>query len=138
MENSSWYQVDLGLNLSWASFFFLNSLSLSFLLCKVEGKLVVLIVGLNQLLQEELLQCMYTVSTQCVLLLLLSCFSHVRLCATPEMAAQQAPPSLGFSRQEHWSGLPFYQCFFFCCCSLFIYYLFLVCTESLLLQVGFF
>ena len=33
--------------------------------------------------------------------------SHVRLCATPEMAAHQAPPSLGFSRQEHWSGLPF-------------------------------
>ena len=26
---------------------------------------------------------------------------------TPEMAAHQAPPSLGFSRQEHWSGLPF-------------------------------
>ena len=25
----------------------------------------------------------------------------------PEMAAHQAPPSLGFSRQEHWSGLPF-------------------------------
>ena len=41
------------------------------------------------------------------LLLLLSCFSCVRLCATPEMAAHQAPPSLGFSRQEHWSGLPF-------------------------------
>ena len=41
------------------------------------------------------------------LLLLLSCFNHVRLCATPEMAAHQAPPSLGFSRQEHWSGLPF-------------------------------
>ena len=33
--------------------------------------------------------------------------SCVRLCATPEMAAHQAPPSLGFSRQEHWSGLPF-------------------------------
>ena len=32
---------------------------------------------------------------------------HVRLCATPETAARQAPPSLGFSRQEHWSGLPF-------------------------------
>ena len=32
------------------------------------------------------------------LLLLLSHFSRVRLCATP---------SLGFSRQEHWSGLPF-------------------------------
>ena len=38
---------------------------------------------------------------------LLSRFSHVRLCATPEMTAHQAPPSLGFSRQEHWSGLPF-------------------------------
>jgi len=42
-----------------------------------------------------------------LLLLLLSRFSHVRLCATPETAARQAPPSLGFSRQEHWSGLPF-------------------------------
>ena len=42
-----------------------------------------------------------------MLLLLLSRFSHVWLCATPEMAAHQAPPSLGFSRQEHWSGLPF-------------------------------
>ena len=38
---------------------------------------------------------------------LLSCFSCVRLCTTPEMAAHQAPQSLGFSRQEHWSGLPF-------------------------------
>ena len=42
-----------------------------------------------------------------LLLLLLSRFSHVRLCATPETAAHQDPPSLGFSRQEHWSGLPF-------------------------------
>ena len=33
--------------------------------------------------------------------------SCVWLCATPETAAHQAPPSLGFSRQEHWSGLPF-------------------------------
>ena len=40
------------------------------------------------------------------LLLLLSCFSCVWLCATPETAAHQACPSLGFSRQEHWSGLP--------------------------------
>ena len=40
-------------------------------------------------------------------LLPLSRFSHVRLCVTPEMAAHQAPPSLGFSRQEHWSELPF-------------------------------
>ena len=42
-----------------------------------------------------------------MLLLLLSHFSHVRLCGTPQTAAHQAPPSLGFSRQEHWSGLPF-------------------------------
>ena len=42
-----------------------------------------------------------------LLLLLLSCFSRVWLCATPQTAAQQAPPSLGFSRQDHWSGLPF-------------------------------
>ena len=41
-----------------------------------------------------------------LLLLLLSRFSRVQLCATPYTAAHQAPPSLGFSRQEHWSGLP--------------------------------
>ena len=32
--------------------------------------------------------------------------SHVRLCATPWTAAYQAPPSMGFSRQEYWSGVP--------------------------------
>ena len=41
------------------------------------------------------------------LLLLLSRFSRVQLCATPQTAAKQAPLSLGFSRQEHWNGLPF-------------------------------
>ena len=41
------------------------------------------------------------------LLLLLSHFSRIQLCVTPETAAHQAPQSLGFSRQEHWSGLPF-------------------------------
>ena len=40
------------------------------------------------------------------LLLLLSCFSRVQLCATPWTVASQAPPPMGFSRQEHWSGLP--------------------------------
>ena len=39
--------------------------------------------------------------------LLLSRFRRVRLCVTPLTAAYQAPRSLGFSRQEHWSGLPF-------------------------------
>ena len=42
-----------------------------------------------------------------LLLLLLSHFSRVQLCGTPWTAAHQAPLSLGFSRQEHWSGLPF-------------------------------
>ena len=42
-----------------------------------------------------------------LLLLLLSRFSRVRLCATPQTAAHQAPPSMGFPRQEYWSGLPF-------------------------------
>ena len=38
---------------------------------------------------------------------MLSRFSRVWLCATPQMAAYQAPLSLGFSRQEYWSGLQF-------------------------------
>ena len=33
--------------------------------------------------------------------------SHVRLFATPWTVAYQAPPSMGFFRQECWSGLPF-------------------------------
>ena len=42
-----------------------------------------------------------------LLLLLLSRFSRVQLRVTPYTTAHQAPLSLGFSRQEHWSGLPF-------------------------------
>ena len=38
--------------------------------------------------------------------LLLSHFSRVWLLATPWTVAHQAPPSMGFSRQEYWSGLP--------------------------------
>ena len=38
---------------------------------------------------------------------LLSRFSRVWLCVTPWTAAHQAPLSLEFSRQEHWSGFPF-------------------------------
>ena len=49
----------------------------------------------------------YIASDTSMLLLLLSRFSRVWLCATPWTAAHQAPPSLGFSRQEHWSALPF-------------------------------
>ena len=42
----------------------------------------------------------------CLLLLLLSHFSPVWLLATPWTAAHQAPLSMGFSRQEYWSGVP--------------------------------
>ena len=42
-----------------------------------------------------------------LLLPLLSHVSRVRLRATPETATHQAPLSLGFSRQDRWSGPPF-------------------------------
>ena len=37
----------------------------------------------------------------------LKLLSHVRLFATPWTVAYQPPPSMGFSRQGYWSGLPF-------------------------------
>ena len=36
----------------------------------------------------------------------LNCFPQVQLCATLWIVAHQAPLSMGFSRQEYWSGLP--------------------------------
>ena len=48
----------------------------------------------------------FSLNPTLMLLLLLSRFSRFQLCTTPETAAHQAPPSLGFSRQEQWSGLP--------------------------------
>ena len=38
---------------------------------------------------------------------MLSCFSRVQLFVTLWTIAHQAPLSMGFSRQEYWSGLPF-------------------------------
>ena len=35
--------------------------------------------------------------------------SHVRLLVTLWTVAHQAPPSMGFSSQEYWSGLPFHM-----------------------------
>ena len=49
---------------------------------------------------------LYYLYTQ-MLLLQISLFSCVRLCVTLRTAACQAPLSVGFSRQEYWSGLPF-------------------------------
>ena len=67
----------------------------------------------TQELNQGLLHCrriLYQLSYQGSPLvpLLLHHFSRGRLCVTPEMAAHQSPPSLGFSMQEHWSGLPFF------------------------------
>ena len=44
--------------------------------------------------------------SMCVCVCMLSCFRRIRLCATPQTVAHQAPLSMGFSRQEYWSGLP--------------------------------
>ena len=57
--------------------------------------------------QEEKVCHCFHLHQLALLLLLLSRFSRVQLCVTPEMAAHQALTSLGLSRQEHWSGLPF-------------------------------
>ena len=38
--------------------------------------------------------------------------SHARLLATPWTAAYETPPSMGFSRQEYWSGLPLHLMLF--------------------------
>ena len=38
---------------------------------------------------------------------MLNCFSHVQLFVTPWTMAHHSPLSMGFSRQEYWSGLPF-------------------------------
>ena len=42
----------------------------------------------------------------CLCAHILTCFSHVRLFVTLWTVAHQAPLSMGFSRQECWSGLP--------------------------------
>ena len=66
----------------------------------------VFLCGIQYLIRSDMILFRFS-SGAPLLLLLLSRFSRVRLCVTPETAAHQAPLSLGFSRQEHWSGLPF-------------------------------
>ena len=44
--------------------------------------------------------------SSCIISCMLSHFSHIRLFVTPWTVARQAPLSMGFSRQEYWSGLP--------------------------------
>ena len=56
---------------------------------------------------SQMIRKLFSALSTSLLLPLLSCFSRVRLCETPQTTGHQAPPSLGFSKQEHWSGLPF-------------------------------
>ena len=59
--------------------------------------------------------------------------SHVRLLAIPWTAAYQAPPSMGFSRQEYWSGVPLnYKKCMLCLLSLLV-----VLWEKLLKKMPF-
>ena len=76
-------------------------LMLVHLICSWKGKKQYKGEALKGLIKDTIL---HLYSRKLLLLLLLSCFSCVRLCATPQTAAHH--PSLGFSRQEHWSGLP--------------------------------
>ena len=62
------------------------------------------LVGTNFLVLESLV--LAAVHLGQVMLLLLSHFSHIQLFVTLWTVAHQAPPSMGFSRQEYWNGVP--------------------------------
>ena len=57
--------------------------------------------------------------------------SHVQLSGTPWTAAHQAPPSMGFSRQEHWSGVPLPSPYV----TLLLIFAFLNCLLSVITQL---
>ena len=59
---------------------------------------------INKSIQEKEITIINTYRCNIKLVKLLG---HVRLFATPWTVAHQAPPSMGFSRQEYWSGWPF-------------------------------
>ena len=84
----------------WCSVLFIVQLSHSYM---ITGKTIALTI---QTFVGQVMSLLFNILCR-LLLLLLSRFSRVRLCVTPETAAHQASPSLRFSRQEHGSGLPF-------------------------------
>ena len=53
------------------------------------------------------LECIFKSVHVCMCVCMLSHLSRVQLFVTPWTVAFQAPLSMGFSRQEYWSGLPF-------------------------------
>ena len=64
--------------------------------------------GTSQAGMLEWVAIFFSRSPSCVWtkLCVLSCFSHIQLCSTLRTVACQSPQSMGFSRQESWSGLP--------------------------------
>ena len=74
---------------------------------QLEDFLAILTIGLCKAKISESHSVMFDSATPWTVLLLLSHFSCVRLCVTPQTAAHQASPSLGFSKPEYWSGQPF-------------------------------
>ena len=65
------------------------------------------IIGVGEKLFLNLRYYFYEVASQTSLLESeVKSLSRVRLLVTPWTAAYQAPPSMGFSRQEYWNGLP--------------------------------
>ena len=60
--------------------------------------------------------------------------SHVRLFATPWAATYQAPPSMGFSRQEYWSGVslpsPNIYIYIYVCVCVCVYIYVYICTHK--------
>ena len=69
--------------------------------CVLKGK------SLSKLTRMQLVLLFNTKSHIIILLLLFSCEVSVQLFATPWTTARQTPLSMGFLRQEYWSGLPF-------------------------------
>ena len=54
----------------------------------------------------EVLACLHRTITLQLFKVKVKSLSRVRLFATPWTVAHEAPPSMGFSKQEYWSGLP--------------------------------
>ena len=49
----------------------------------------------------------YSLTISIIIIIIFMCFSRVQLFVTPWTVVHQASLSVGFSRQEYWSGLPF-------------------------------
>ena len=64
-------------------------------------------VSSSIIIDQKILGCYLILVETSIIDIVLSCFSHAQLCATLWTVGHQASLSMGFSRQENWSGLPF-------------------------------